>query len=84
MVWIGKDAQIEQGDVLRDIPLFSVKYKDVFSLKNLYIMMHELLLEEGWHGFEGKEDDLSAHSDIETLYSENVFQRGIHHGGKEM
>jgi hypothetical protein len=81
MVYIERN---QQGDVLREIPLFSVKYKDVFSLKNLYIMMHELLLEEGWHGFEGQEADTSAHSDIETLYSENVFQKGIHQGGKEM
>ena len=73
-----------QGDVLREIPMFSVKYKDVFSLKNLYIMMHEMLLEEGWMGFDNEVSDLSAHSDIETLYSENVYQTGIHHGGKEM
>ena len=80
-------AQFERGmvgDVKREIPTFSVKYKDVFSLKNLYIMMHELLQEEGWLGFEGNDDAMSAHSDIETLYSENVYQHGIHHGGKEM
>jgi len=81
MVYIERGRQ---GDVKREIPTFSVKYKDVFSIKNLYIMMHELLLEEGWHGFEDQQADTSAHSDIETLYSENVFQRGIHHGGKEM
>ena len=73
-----------RGDVIREIPVFSVKYKDVFSLRNLYIMMHELLQAEGWYGFENQQADLSAHSDIETLYSENVFQHGIHHGGKEM
>ena len=80
----GPNEGINVGDVLREIPVFSVKYKDVFSLKNLYIMMHELLLEEGWKGFEGEEEDLSAHSDIETLYSENVYQAGIHYGGKEL
>jgi len=80
MVYIERN---QQGDVVREIPIFSVKYKDVFSLRNLYVMMHELLLEEGWHGFEDQLADTSAHSDIETLYSENVFQRGIHHGGKE-
>ena len=72
------------GDPIREIPVFSVKYKDVFSLRNLYVMMHELLLEEGWLGFENKDEDVSAHSDIETLYSENVYQSGIHHGGKEL
>jgi len=81
----GYNAGINEGDVVREIPPFSIKYKDVFSLRNLYIMMHELLLEEGWLGFEGDEGNtpLSAHSDIETLYSENVFQKGIHYGGKE-
>ena len=51
-----------QGDVAKEIPTFSVKYKDVFSLQNLYIMMHELLLEEGWLGFDSMQDDMAAHS----------------------
>ena len=51
----GVNDGINEGDFLREIPQFSVKYKDVFSLKNLYIMMHELLLEEGWVGFEEQE-----------------------------
>ena len=79
----GPNAGINEGDVVREIPMFSVKYRDVFSLRNLYVMMHELLLEEGWRGFEEQEADLTAHSDLETLYSENVYQRGIHYGGKE-
>jgi len=66
------------GDI--SIPEFRVKYNDVFSLRNLYLMMHEMLLEEGWRGKEGDAD----HSDIETLYSENVYQKGIHRGGKEI
>ncbi len=64
----------------RAIPEFRVKYRDIFSLRNLYIMLHELLLEENWLGKDGDTD----HSDIETLYSENVYQRGIHRGGKEL
>ncbi|HJN56561.1 MAG: hypothetical protein QF798_04015 [Candidatus Woesearchaeota archaeon] len=71
------------GDVVREVPEFRIKYKDVFSLQNLYVMMHELLLEEGWLGFEGVEDN-EGHTDLETLYSENVFQKGIHSGGKEI
>jgi len=67
------------GEIVK-IPEFKVKYKDVFSLRNLYIMLHETLLEEGWLG----KDSDSDHADIETLYSENVYQRGIHKGGKEM
>jgi len=62
------------------IPEFRVKFNDVFSLRNLYIMLHELLLEENWRGKQEESD----HSDIETLYSENVYQRGIHRGGKEI
>ena len=62
------------------IPEFKVKYSDVFSLRNMYLMLHELLLEEGWLGVDGDKD----HADIETLYSENVYQHGIHRGGKEM
>ena len=62
------------------IPEFRVKYRDVFSLRNLYIMLHEFLLEENWKGVEGE----AGHEDIETLYSENVYQKGIHRGGKEL
>jgi len=72
--------------ILAQIPEFRVKFKDVFSLKNLYIMLHEMLLEEGWWGFETTEGTQGSelHADLETLYSENVFQKGIHYGGKEM
>ena len=66
--------------IIASIPEFRVKYRDVFSLRNLYIMLHELLLEENWRGVDGNSD----HEDIETLYSENVYQRGIHRGGKEL
>ena len=68
------------GTKCREIPTFSVKYKDVFSLQNLYVMMHEMLLEEDWNGF----GDTENHTALETLYSENVYQKGIHAGGKEM
>ncbi|MBI2651736.1 hypothetical protein HYX01_04655 [Candidatus Woesearchaeota archaeon] len=77
-------ADGSEGDVIKEIPTFSIKYKDVFSLKNLYVMMHELLAEEGWFGFEGIEEDTSTHSDMEKLYSENIYQKAIHQGGKEM
>ena len=62
------------------IPEFKLKYSDVFSLRNLYLTMHEMLLEEGWLVMEGNKD----HEDAEILYSENVYQRGIHRGGKEI
>ncbi len=68
-----------EGGVV-SIPEFKIKYKDVFSLRNLYLMLHQTLLEEDWRGVDGEAD----HEDIETLYSENVYQKGIHIGGKEM
>ena len=83
MADFGKDANVNQGDLCREIPIFSVKFSDVFSLQNLYIMMHEMLLEEQWLGFEGQQEAMTSHSDLEALYSENVYQRGIHRGGKE-
>ena len=67
--------------VIASVPEFRVKYNDIFSLRNLYIMLHEMLLEEGWLGKEGNNTE---HEDIETLYSENVYQKGIHRGGKEL
>lgn len=66
--------------VIATVPEFRIKYSDVFSLRNFYIMLHHLLLEEGWLGMNSDSD----HADIETLYSENVFQKGIHRGGKEI
>ena len=67
------------GDVIQ-LPEFKVKYRDVFSLRNLYIMLHETMLEEGWFGSDKSMDG----DDVEILYSENVYQKGIHKGGKEM
>ena len=68
------------------VPVTRVKFKDVFSLKNLYQMMHEMLLEEGWVGEEGipPGDPSSAHRYIEDLYLENHYQKGLHAGGKEL
>ncbi len=66
--------------VIASVPELKVKYNDVFSLKNLYIMLHQLLLEENWLGKDGDSD----HADVEILYSENVYQKGIHTGGKEL
>lgn len=63
-----------------------VKYKDVFNLKNLYVMMHEYLIEEKWFGKSGPTGTQPGgmHSDIETLYLEKFCQKGLHSGGKEM
>ena len=61
------------------IPETRVKYKDVFNLKNLYVMMHEYLVEEKWFGKEGSTGTQpgAMHSDIETLYLEKYHQKGF-------
>lgn len=66
--------------VIASIPEFRVKYNGVFSLRNLYLTLHFTLLEEGWFGKDGDPDG----GDVESLYSENVYQKGIHRGGKEI
>ncbi len=66
--------------VVSSIPELRIWYSDVFSLRNLYLMIHEMLMEEGWYGL----DDQTDHSDIEALYAENIYQKGIHRGGKEV
>jgi len=68
------------------IPETKVKFKDVFHLKNLYIMMHEYLLEEKWFGEEGPQPASpdKQHRYIEDLYLEKFCQKGLHAGGKEM
>lgn len=66
-----------------------VKYKDVFHLKNLYIMMHEYLYEEGWFGTPDPVKGPTfykalSHMNIEKMYLEKFEQKGLHQGGKEM
>ena len=69
-----------------NLPETKVKFKDVFNLKNLYIMMHEYLLEEKWFGKGGPTGPYAAamHSNIEELYLEKFCQKGLHSGGKEL
>lgn len=68
------------------IPETRVKYKDVFNLKNLYVMLHEFLVEDKWFGPGGPTgaNPGAQHSDIEDLYLEKFDQKGLHAGGKEM
>jgi len=73
-----------------DMSMTRVKFKDVFHLKNLYVMMHEYLADEEWAGNDIGEFGIKAkhpyesHADIETLYLEKFCQKGLHQGGKEM
>lgn len=64
---------------VREAAHFKIKFRDVFHLRNLYIMMHEYLMEEYW--FDLGQDN---HDYIETLYLEKFNQKGLHFGGKEM
>lgn len=68
---------------VRTIPQMKVKYKDIFHLKNLYIMVHEYLLEEGFFD-EAQVAGQAGHDNIEKLYMEKFCQKGIHIGGKEL
>lgn len=72
----------DKTHIVTEVPQFSVKYKDIFHFRNLYVMMHELLWEEGWLTREGLGDRWQEA--LETLYYENHFQKGIHAGGKEV
>lgn len=72
------------SEIVSNIPEFKVKYKDVFHLKNLYVMLHEYLLEEGFLSVGAEGYAAAVHSEIEKLYFEKFCQKGIHSGGKEM
>ncbi len=73
-------AEEEGEHKVAEIPEFRIKYNDVFSLRNLYLMMRTTLLEEGWSGEDGEDDG----SDFEVYYAENLFQKAGHRGGREM
>jgi hypothetical protein len=72
------------SEIVSDIPEFRVKYKDVFHLKNLYVMMHEYLAEEGFFDQDQISSTGDGHRYAETLYMEKFVQKGLHSGGKEM
>jgi len=66
------------------IPEFRIKYKDVFHLKNLYVMMHEYLTEEGFLDTDQAQNNQDGHRYAETLYMDKNVQKGLHQGGKEL
>ena len=70
--------------IVGEVPEFRIKYKDVFHLKNLYVMIHEYLAEEGFADKDQGSGNQEAHRYAETLYMEKFVQKGIHQGGKEM
>ncbi|MCK5282463.1 MAG: hypothetical protein KAK00_03570 [Nanoarchaeota archaeon] len=73
------------AEVIREVPEFRIKYNDVFHLKNLYIMMHEYLIDESWFGEDGSSNHPSnTHRDIEKMYMERHHQKALHRGGMEL
>jgi len=70
--------------IVAEVPEFRIKYKDVFHLKNLYVMIHEYLAEEGFADKDQGTGNQEVHRYAETLYLEKFIQKGIHQGGKEM
>lgn len=73
------------GSTIREVSSFKVKYSDVFHLRNLYVMMHEYLIDENWYGLNDmpRSTPSIAHGDIEKLYMERHHQKALHRGGKE-
>jgi len=73
-------------NVIRKVDSFKVKYSDVFHLKNLYVMMHEYLADEGWYGQKrvAADNPSNSHRDIEKLYMERYHQKALHRGGREL
>jgi hypothetical protein len=63
----------QDGRELREVANFRVRHRDYFHLKNLYIMLHEWLVEEGW----ATRDDEDF---PETLY----LQRSTQKSGDEL
>jgi hypothetical protein len=71
--------------VIREVPEFRIKYNDVFHLKNLYVMMHEYLVDENWAGESGMGDQPNeSHIDIEKFYMERHHQKSLHRGDMEL
>ena len=71
-------------EVVSNIPEFKVKYSDVFHIKNLYVMLHEYLAEEGFLDEDQITGTGEGHRYAETLYLEKHIQKGLHRGGMEM
>jgi hypothetical protein len=74
---------VPKEDVIVAVPPFKIKYSDVFHLKNLYVMMHEFLVDNGWIGSSQGSSPNASHQDIEKLYMERHHQKALHRGGKE-
>jgi len=58
---------------------FRIKFKDIFNLKQLYIAMHEWMLENDWTsvGFDSKGNiELENKDHFETLYLERIEPNG--------
>ena len=58
----------QDGRLMREVANFRVRHRDYFHLKNLYITLHEWLIEEGWATRE--EEDFG-----ETLYLQRETQK---------
>lgn len=67
-----------------EVSPFKVKYKDVFHMKNLYVMMHEYLIEEGFLDEEQKQNASEGHQTAEVMYLSKRIQKGLHQGGEEI
>ena len=60
--------------IVSEIPEFRVKFRDIFHLKNLYVMMHEYLVEEGFLDEDQTQRTLEGHKYVEIFYMEKFMQ----------
>ena len=65
------------SEVIRTVTPLKIKYNDVFHFRNMYVMMHEYLVDEAWFGEDGPQDiPTNHHRDIEKFYMERNYQKG--------
>lgn len=55
---------------------FTIKFRDIFSLKGLYVALHEWFLEYEWSSADSKGDVPDGKDYWETLYLEKEGQKG--------
>ena len=69
--------KIPQDRLMQLVPKMRVKYRDIFSLKDFYIFMHEYLLEHEWIDQEGDLDHWESYY-FERLHPGDVREIYLH------
>ncbi len=69
------NKKIPPERLVQAVPLFRVKYKDIFDIKAFYEALHEWLLEYDWKDLEDSTPELNT-DHWETYYAERIDQTG--------